>query len=99
MAYKIFFHNKTLLLSEKHRLKYVGAFCFAERGNTMAEREEKTIYCPKCNRKAFTIYVGAGMVMKHKCSKCNQLVVYNPRYGVKLKPLEERNTSSGVRFY
>lgn len=65
----------------------------------MAEREEKTIYCPKCNRKAFTIYVGAGMVMKHKCGKCNQLVVYNPRYGVRLKPLEERNTSSGMIFY
>ena len=98
MAYEKNSHNKTLLLSERHR-HYGGAFCFAERGNTMAEREEKTIYCPKCNRKAFTIYVGAGMVMKHKCGKCNQLVVYNPRYGVKLKPLEERQTSSGVRFY
>lgn len=65
----------------------------------MAERETETIYCPKCNRKAFEIYVGSEMVMKNKCKKCNKMVVYNPRYGVQLKPLEQRQTSSGKRFY
>lgn len=65
----------------------------------MAEREKKTIYCPACNRKAFDIYVGSGMVVSNKCSKCKKLVVFNPRHGVKLKPIPERQTSSGVRFY
>lgn len=64
----------------------------------MAEREEKTIYCPKCSRKAFTIYEGSGMVMQNKCKKCEMMVVYNPRYGVRLKPLNKLRTSSAVRF-
>lgn len=65
----------------------------------MAEREEKTIYCPKCNRKAFTIYEGSGMVMQNRCKKCKMMVVYNPRYGVQLKPLDQLRTSSAVRFW
>lgn len=64
----------------------------------MAEREQKIVYCPGCERKAFNIYAGCGLVLKKKCEKCNKLVVYNPRYGVQLKPLDERNTSSGRRF-
>ena len=65
----------------------------------MANRNRKTIYCPACGRKSFEIYEGCGMVVSKKCEKCNKIVSYNPRYGVKLKPLEERQTSSGMRFY
>ena len=73
-------------------------FC-GKREKAMSERKKKTIYCPDCNRKAFEIYEGSGMVVSNKCSKCKKLVVYNPRYGVILKPIPERHCSSGTRFY
>lgn len=65
----------------------------------MAERKKKTIYCPSCNRKAFEICEGSGMVISNKCSKCKKLVVYNPRYGVRLLEMPKRQCSSGKRFY
>jgi hypothetical protein len=62
-------------------------------------REEKEIMCPKCGRYCFKIFVGGSMVTKRKCNKCNKMVVYNPRYGVEIKPLENRQSSSGTRIY
>lgn len=64
----------------------------------MEERKKITIYCPGCKRKAFDMYAGSGLVIKHKCSKCNKMVVYNPKYGVELKPIQQRECSSGMTF-
>ena len=63
------------------------------------ERPKRTIYCPLCNRKAFEIYEGCGMVIQKKCEKCKKLVDYNPRYGIRLLPIPKRTNSSGKQFY
>lgn len=60
----------------------------------------KTIYCPRCGRRAF-VYDGQGTnYLSKKCSKCNKLVVYKPDSDtVELKNVPKRHCSSGMIFY
>lgn len=62
--------------------------------------ESKTIYCPRCGRKA-AFYDGRTTINPiARCRKCNKLVIYNVAKGaVTMKAVPERNCSSGMRFY
>lgn len=62
--------------------------------------EPKTIYCPRCGRKA-CVWDGKSTIHPMaKCKKCNKLVVYRIDTGeTELKPVPERDTGSGMRFY
>ena len=70
------------------------------------ESEEKKkyipvpVYCPKCGRKVHT-HDGRGTLYIHvKCKKCNKLVVYKPEEKeTLLRPLPEKVSSAGYRFY
>ena len=64
------------------------------------EYKPKSIYCPKCGRKAF-IYDGRGAdYLSVKCKKCKKLVVYKPDSDtVELKDVPKRHCSSGKRLY
>lgn len=61
---------------------------------------EKTIYCPKCGRKAMH-YDGRSKINPvAKCKKCKKLVVYNiENDSAVLKDVPKRTQASGVRFY
>jgi hypothetical protein len=61
--------------------------------------ENKTIYCPKCHRKAGT-YDGKSKMNKIcRCKNCNKRVIYHWLDGkTEIKPLRKRNCSSGITF-
>lgn len=61
--------------------------------------ESKTIYCPRCGRKVTTYDGKSTMNPFAKCKKCKKLVIYDIEHDkTLLKPLPERQTSSGVTF-
>ena len=62
--------------------------------------EPKTIYCPRCGRKATTWDGRSRMDAIGKCSKCKKLVVYNPaNKEITIRNIPFREQSSGIRFY
>lgn len=62
--------------------------------------EPKTIYCPKCGR-VVCHYDGRQTINpRGKCKKCGKLAVYHiDTDEVELKPVPQRNCSSGRAFY
>lgn len=64
------------------------------------EYKPKTIYCPSCGRKALVYDGRATNNLSVKCKKCNKLVIFKPAtMETELKPVPQRNCSSGMRFY
>jgi ribosomal protein S27E len=58
------------------------------------------IYCPCCKRKVAVYNTKATIAIDVKCKRCNKLVIYIPKTKETLvRPLPERVTSSGLRFY
>ena len=64
------------------------------------EYSKVNIYCPKCKRKIGQ-HDGKGKIhIEIKCNNCNKLIIYIPETKERLvRPLPERATSSGLRFY
>lgn len=61
---------------------------------------QKTIYCPRCKRKAMTYDGRTRMNLHAKCKKCKKLVVYYPAEDqVYIKDVPGRDQASGMRFY
>lgn len=62
-------------------------------------KKPKIIYCPQCKIRAFS-YDGRSTMNKYgKCRNCKQMVCYYPDTDeVKLKPLPQRASSSGMTF-
>ena len=62
--------------------------------------EPKTIYCPKCGRKAMNVDEKSKMDFYSKCKKCNKIVYYHAETKtVEIKNIPYRTCSSGTRFY
>ena len=62
--------------------------------------ESKTIYCPNCGRKVGTYDGRSTNNISVKCKKCNKLIIYFAEKDTTgIRPLPERNTASGMRFY
>lgn len=57
------------------------------------------IYCPLCKRKVGT-YDGKSMIPKiYKCNKCKKRVLFKPEEkSIEIKPIPQRNCSSGMTF-
>ena len=72
-----FLINNSLLINRKASSIRRCLFVLRERGNTMADRECKTIYCPKCGRKAMNVDEKSKMDFYSKCKKCNKIVYYH----------------------
>lgn len=62
--------------------------------------ERKPIICPRCLNQVGT-YDGRSTINKIvKCKKCKKLVVYDIESGeCELKPIPDRTSGSGMRFY
>lgn len=68
-----------------------------KRGNDMAE--PKTIYCPSCGRKVSTWDGRSSINVISNCKKCRKRVVFHIDTGkTEIKPIPQRNQSSGMRF-
>lgn len=62
--------------------------------------EPKTIYCPRCGRKAATYDGRSTINVIARCKKCQKRVVYHIDTGeTEIKPIPPRTTSSGMTFY
>ena len=74
------------------------AFLLQEKRLLMSE--PKTIYCPKCGRKAMNVDEKSKMDFYSKCKKCNKIVYYHAETKeVEIKNIPYRTCSSGTRFY
>ena len=74
------------------------AFLLQEKRLLMSE--PKTIYCPKCGRKAMSVDEKSKMDFYSKCKKCNKIVYYHAETKtVEIKNIPYRTCSSGTRFY
>lgn len=63
------------------------------------EYKQKTIYCPRCNRKVGTWDGRSTINIVAKCNKCKKRVVYHVDTGkTEIKPIPPRNCSSGMIF-
>lgn len=58
------------------------------------------ILCPKCGRKVGTHDGRGTLYISTGCNKCKKLVVYKPETKETiLRPLPEKTSSAGGRFY
>lgn len=63
------------------------------------EYKPKTIYCPKCGRKAATWDGRSTIPVIGRCKKCQKRVIYYPDNDeTVIKDIPERNCSSGMTF-
>lgn len=61
--------------------------------------EPKTIFCPSCNRKVGAWDGRSSINLITRCKKCNKRVIYRVDTGeIEIKPLPQRNCSSGLTF-
>lgn len=63
-------------------------------------KKPKTIYCPQCGR-AIIHYDGRSTInLIANCKKCRKRIVYHVDSGeTEVKPIPDRNCSSGMTFY
>ena len=62
-------------------------------------KEQKVIYCPKCGRKVGTYDGKSSINVITRCKHCRKEVVYYiGTQETKIKPLPQRQTSSGITF-
>lgn len=60
----------------------------------------KTVNCPMCNSYVGVVDNRAMSDKQFACRNCNILVIYRLKNGsIETKPMPERQTSSGCRFY
>lgn len=65
----------------------------------MKEYKPKTIFCPSCNRKVGAWDGRSSINLITRCKNCNKRVIYHVSTGeVEIKPLPQRNCSSGLTF-
>lgn len=65
----------------------------------MKEYEPRAIICPQCLRRVGT-YDGRSTINHNtRCKKCRKRILYHVDTGeTEIKPLPQRNCSSGMRF-
>lgn len=66
----------------------------------MKEYKPKTIFCPSCKRKVGTYDGRSTSNYITRCNKCRKCVIYHvDTKEIEIKPLPQRNCSSGLTFY
>lgn len=66
----------------------------------MNSKDYQAIFCPSCKKVVTIAKNNLDTYLEIKCNECYKLVVYNTKQDItKVKPIPQRQTSSGKRFY